>query len=142
LITLKTSFLLALVLISTISFASDEQWDRMIIEKILSSLDEQNKIAIQVENSELYKNLKNSKILHIHKDCTDIDFVLTSKKLKRHCDKPHIVFNYHEFLKDPNAIAVFFWKKGRPTISFSSLRLKKYGLHVNGELSRFVSSKY
>lgn len=133
-------FLLALL--SNLLCASDMQWDREIIEKIISSLQARKTTTIQVENSKLCDSIKKSKIFHIDKSCEKVDFVLTSKDKKVHCDKPHVVFNYHEFLSDPDAVAVFFWQKGRPTIRFSSKKLEKYGLHVNGELSKFVSHKY
>ncbi len=74
-------------------------------------------------------------------DCNHADFVLAGEGLAKSCQKPEIVFNYDSFKNDPDAVGVFFWQKGRPTIRFSSKRLQKFGLQVGGELAKFVSSK-
>ncbi len=118
------------------------QWDRVIIEKILKSLNSKKEITILLEDKKLINTVKSSNIIHISKNCYEADFVLGSNRVESTCKKASLVFNYHEFLKNPNAIAVFFWQKGRPTIRFSSKKLKKFNLHVRGELSKFVSKKY
>ena len=122
--------------------ANEENWDRIIIERMLSSIVPQKNINVYVDNPELKKLLETSQIFTFQNDCSEADFIFLPFKHKSKCDKPAIVFNFKEFRTTSNAIAVFFWQKGRPTIRFSSKRLNYFGLHVNGELVKFVSTRY
>jgi len=122
--------------------ANEENWNRIIIERILSSVSSKTNIDVYVEDSKLKKLLETSKIFTFKEHCSEADFIFLSFKYKSECDKPAIVFNFKEFRNTSNAIAVFFWQKGRPTIRFSSKRLIHYNLHVSGELVKFVSTRY
>jgi hypothetical protein len=134
---------ISIVLSSLIDIkANEENWDRIIIERMLSSVSDKTDISVYTEDTKLKMIIKTSKVFTIKEYCSEADFILISSKSKIVCDKPAIVFNFKKFRSNPNAIGVFYWQKGRPTIRFSSKRLSLYGLHVSGELSKFVSTKY
>jgi len=122
--------------------ASDSHWEGVILEKILFSISKEKNVVIYTEDENIVSIIKKIKHISISKDCKDADYVLNNlNKLNSSCKKPEIVFDYSIYRKDSNAICVFFWQKGRPTIRFSAKRLQNFGLKVNGELSKFVSSK-
>ncbi len=131
----------ALLFITTIVQAENSQWEKLIIEKMLTSLSHQPKVNVYTDDTKLKAKLALENHIHFTQSCVDADFILSTLSDKPKCNKPKIVFNYREYLHSPKAIAVFFWQKGRPTIRFSSKRLHQFGLNVTGELSKFVSSK-
>ena len=141
---MKTLPVLILIIFSFSNIrAYEENWDQVIIERMLSSVSPKTTINVYVEDLKLKKLLETSKIFTLKDNCSEADFTLLSTNREdTQCDKPALVFNFREFRSSPNAIAVFFWQKGRPTIRFSSKRLSHYGLHVRGELVKFVSTKY
>lgn len=141
---MKALTLLLAFVISTVVLASDLQWESLILEKMLHSMSKEKRVLVYADNPEMkqiVEMLKDTNIAPTDR-CEDADFILVAKGDKNVCDKPEIVFNYASFLHDPNAVGVFFWQKGRPTIRFSAQRLKRYGLHIEGELSKFVSSNH
>ncbi len=133
------TFIFLLLIITTTLQAENSQWEKLIIEKILHSISHQSALKVYTEDTNLKEKLSSADNIHFTQSCDDATFVLATYKQK--CKKPKIVFNYKDYLHSPEAIAVFFWQKGRPTIRFSSKRLEEFGLKVTGELSKFVSSK-
>ena len=123
-------------------FATDSHWEGVILEKILFSISKKERVVVYTEDKKVESIVKKIKTIVISKDCRDADFILSDLgKLNSSCQKPEIVFDYSIYRKNSNAVCVFFWQKGRPTIRFSEKRLQSFGLEVNGELSKFVSSK-
>ncbi len=102
---------------------------------------DKKEITIYFQDTYLEKIYQDMDRVHRTDDCEKADFVLAHEGVKKSCKKPEIIFNYDEFKDNPDAVGVFFWQKGRPTIRFSSKRLQQFGLQVKGELSKFVSSK-
>ena len=131
---------LLLVLSNTIA-ASDIEWEALIVEKMLTSMATEKEIKVYAQEKRLDQVCKEMHNVSKIDNCNKADFVLVGKELPESCKKPEIVFDYNTFKKDSNAVGVFFWQKGRPTIRFSSKRLKQFGLQVEGELAKFVSSK-
>jgi len=122
--------------------ASDIKWESLILEKMLTSMSSKNKVLIYTKSPKMKKiveHLTDGKVI-VTKNCKKADFALLAEDEKEACDKPEIVFNYRVYLHNQNAVGVFFWQKGRPTIRFSSKRLEHFDLQVRGELSKFVSS--
>lgn len=141
---MKVVALLLTLLVSSVLIASDIEWESLILEKMLHSMSKEKRVLVYTDNPEMkqiVEMLKDTNIVSTDR-CDEVDFVLVAKGEKNVCDKPEIVFNYAGFLHDKNAVGVFFWQKGRPTIRFSEKRLKRYGLHIEGELSKFVSSNH
>ena len=122
--------------------ASDIQWESLILEKILTSMSGKNKVLIYTKSPKIKKIVEYliDAQVSVTNNCKKADFTLLAEDEKEECDKPAIVFNYRVYLHDKNAVGVFFWQKGRPTIRFSLKRLEYFNLQVRGELFKFVSS--
>jgi len=135
------SVLILLISFSTLLLAVDSQWEKLILEKILSSMSSKKVVAVYTSEQSLLKRLEGIRSIRLVDDCQSADFVFSQERKVSYCSKPEIVFNYGVYRKKPTAVGVFFWQKGRPTIRFSSKRLEHYGLRVQGELSKFVSAK-
>jgi len=131
-------FLISLLCFSTLA-ASNSEWEGLILTKILHSISKSQIILVYSSDKSLTNEFKNSDSIEIVKNCKKCDFILAKDATVTSCKKPTIVFSYYAYLHTPNAIGVFFWQKGRPTIRFSAKRLKYFGLQVKGELSKFVS---
>ncbi|WP_457744143.1 hypothetical protein [Sulfurimonas sp.] len=131
-------FLISLLYVSTL-FGSDSEWKELILKKMLHSISKSKTISIYSNDKSLTNEFKNSNSIEIVKTCNKCDFILAKEGVATSCKKPMIVFSYYKYLHTPNAVGVFFWQKGRPTIRFSVKRLKYFGLNVKGELSKFVS---
>jgi len=136
---LKTFTLILLAILLTDLSASDSHWETLILEKMLNSMVKKKEIAVYSKNKTICKIVFPAKEIQFTDSCQKADFVLCSSGIDKSCDKPLIVFKYNKYLKNKNAVGVFFWQKGRPTIRFSQKRLEHFKLHVNGELSKFVS---
>jgi len=134
-------FIFLLISLSTIVSGADSHWEKMIIEKILQSVSNQKELTIYTQDEEILKIVKTINNIHMVHSCQKADFVLSTLDNTSSCHKPVLLFSYNEYKHTPDAIGVFFWQKGRPTIRFSSQRLKNFGLHVDGELSKFVTAK-
>lgn len=134
--------LIAAIGITLATANTQSRWDRLIIERMLTSVSPSDTINVYVKKQADRDILKVSKQLHVVPSCEEADFELIYPGQKLVCEKPAIVFSFQQFRKTPNAIGVFFWQKGRPTLRFSSQRLAHYHLHVKGELSHFVSTTY
>jgi len=117
----------------------DTQWEGRIIAKILDSISNENIVNVYTKNKRMLLLIKDMENIHVNKLCDKADIILSSQDKNVSCTKPSIVFNYKTYLHNSNAVGVFFWQKGRPTIRFSSSRLGKFHLKVRGELTRFVT---
>jgi len=131
-------FLLSLLLFDTL-FASNNEWEELILQKMLHSISKSKNIAVYSKDKSLMHEFKNSDSIRSVASCQNCDFILAKDDVNSSCHKPTIVFSYYEYLNTPTAVGVFFWQKGRPTIRFSAKRLKHFDLQVRGELSKFVS---
>jgi len=140
---LKTIILLVSILAAVNLFASESEWEGAILKKMLESMSKSAVISVYTKDKTLQKEFQNSYAFHMVQDCKKSDFVLVRKSedLNQTCNKPTIVFDYYTYLQTPNAVGVFFWQKGRPTIRFSQKRLQSFDLKVHGELLKFVSTK-
>ena len=139
---MKTFILLFILTLFSHLLASDSHWEGAIVGKMLQSMTKVKKPVVCSKGTHLNKVIKDMQDVRLTDDCEKADFVLSdTEELNKSCKKPKIVFNYSDYRSCSNAVAVFFWQKGRPTIRFSSKRLRHFGLEVKGELSKFVSSK-
>ena len=138
---MKTVTLFLLLILSSNISASDSHWEALILEKMLASMTHKKEITIYSQDKHLEKIYQDMDRVRRTDDCEKADFVLAHVGVKTSCKKPEIVFHYGNYRANANAVGLFFWQKGRPTIRFSSKRLQQFGLQVKGELSKFVSSK-
>jgi hypothetical protein len=137
---LKTAVFIISLLLAHALFSSDSEWEGIILKKMLHSIATSKEITVYAKDKSLRQEFGNSPFIHIVKSCKNCDFVLVRNDMNLSCKKPAIVFSYYSYLHTPNAVGVFFWQKGRPTIRFSLKRLKHFRLQVRGELSKFVST--
>ena len=138
---MKTVFLLFSLLLSNIVFASDKGWEQLILEKMVQSIYAGKEIRVYTVDESIERTLGNSFYINLVKNCNQCDIIIGENREENSCKKPKIVLKYRNYLNDKSAVGVFFWQKGRPTIRFSSEKLKGFGLHINGELSKFVTTK-
>ncbi|QOP46477.1 hypothetical protein [Sulfurimonas paralvinellae] len=138
---MKTFTLFLLMLLVVDVSASDSHWEALIIKKMLEGMSTKSEIRVYSHDTHLEHIAADSEKIFVVKNCEKADFVLSDKGIQKSCKKPIIVFSYEKYLKDPKAVGVFFWQKGRPTIRFSSKRLQQFGLQVKGELLKFVSTR-
>jgi len=129
------------IFFSTIISGADSNWEGLIVKKILLSISHNKDLNVYSQDKHVVDLLKNIKKVHLTTNCDEADLVLSNLHYNERCHKPEIVFNYSEYINSPDAIGVFFWQKGRPTIRFSEQRLKEFGLHIDGELAKFVTAK-
>jgi len=137
---LKRVVVIFSLLLSFSLLAFGSEWEGIILAKMLQSMSTNRVVSVYTKDKELQKELKNSYIVKIVQTCQKSDFVFVRKdEADPGCKKPLIVFDYYQYLHTKDAVAVFFWQKGRPTIRFSQKRLQHFDLKVRGELSKFVS---
>ncbi len=118
---------------------SNTQWKQVIIEKILHGIAKNGITKVYTEDKNLKKLIENLGEIGLVDNCNDATYVLASLPKNKKCKKPEIVFDYHNYKVNKNAIGAFFWQKGRPTILFSQKRLKKFNIKIRGEVAKFVS---
>lgn len=136
---------LAGILFSALFFlaqANDTDWNRLILEKIVTAVIPATPVKLYTQERELLQSLENSKAVSLQSECFRADIILRGITSQEQCGKPAIVFSYGDFIAMDDAVGVFYWQKGRPTIRFSQKRLEKFGLNINGEMSKFVSNRY
>jgi len=137
---LKRVVVIFSLLLSSVLLSSASELEGMILAKMLQSISKSGVVYVYTKDKELQQELQNSYIVKIVQDCQKSDFVFLRKDdSSKGCQKPLIVFDYYQYLHTKDAVAVFFWQKGRPTIRFSQKRLQHFDLKVRGELSKFVS---
>ena len=118
---------------------SNTQWKRVIIEQMLDGIAKNGITKVYTEDKNLKKLIENLGKIDLVDNCNDATCVLASLPKNEKCKKPEIVFNYQNYKANKNAVGVFFWQKGRPTILFSQKRLKKFNIKIRGEVAKFVS---
>ncbi len=122
--------------------ANDTSWNRLILEKIVTAVIPETPVKLYTQEHELIESLTDSRAVALQSKCSHANIVLRGSASQEQCGKPAIVFSYSDFIAMNDAVGVFYWQKGRPTIRFSQKRLEKFGLNINGEMSKFVSNRY
>ncbi|WP_456463829.1 hypothetical protein [Persephonella sp.] len=86
---------------------------------------------------------KYSKILIPSYECDEADVVIAGDLLKnKDCEKKvMIVTKYYLIRKYQNAVAAFYWYKGRPNIVFIKERLEKFGIKLPTEYEKYIDSE-
>jgi len=120
-------------------FAQDN-YELKLYEKILP-------VIFKVQNLNIYVDedsksiIKNTKFFYIVSDCTNASLLIGKKfnSLKNEClSKPRFATSYKSFMKQPNVIGAFYWRKSRPQIRFKSENILKYHLFLPDSLRRFA----
>ncbi|WP_457639709.1 hypothetical protein [Persephonella sp.] len=87
--------------------------------------------------------IKYSKILLPVSKCQEADIVIAGKEIKDlECRRKLMVVTKYYLLKEyPNAVAAFYWHKGRPNIVFVYERLKNFGISISEKYIKYVDSE-
>ncbi|MBK3332838.1 hypothetical protein GWK41_07130 [Persephonella atlantica] len=126
------------------AFASEEQIHRVeaeIISKICSAISGKH-IGIKVYLTKNMKYIiKYSKIFVPVNSCENADIVVVGKEIENCRGKIMVVTRYYLLKKYDNAVAAFYWYKGRPNIIFVKEKLKKYRISLPEEFLKYVDSE-
>ncbi|MDQ7055576.1 MAG: hypothetical protein Q9M89_03460 [Persephonella sp.] len=126
------------------AFASEEQIHRVeaeIISKICSAISKKD-IGIKVYLTENMKYIiKYSKIFVPVDSCEDADIVVAGQEIHNCRGKIMVVTRYFLLKRYKNAVAAFYWYKGRPNITFVKEKLERYHISLPEKFSKFVDSE-
>jgi len=117
--------------------------ETMIISQISSTLTgKQYRIKAFTTDNMKYI-FKYSKILIPSYECDKADIVIAGDQLKnKNCEKKvMIVTKYYLIRKYENAVAAFYWYKGRPNILFIKERLEKFGISLPAKYKKYTDSE-
>ncbi len=131
--------LIIILLLTTYSFGSSENYELKLYEKILPSIFKKDLLVYTDRKSK--KILWNSSILKFTPNCESADILIGKdfKSLPSKCkDKPIFSTSYRSFLNTTNSIGAFYWRKGRPQIKFNVDSLEKYDLKLPQSLIEFA----
>ncbi len=139
--------LIFISLLFYIAFAFGESKEQIykieaeIISKICSALTGKS-IGIKVYLTENMKYIiKYSKIFIPVEKCSDADVIVAGKKVQSCKGKIMVVTRDYLLKKYEDAVAAFYWYKGRPNIIFVEEKLKKHGISLPKEFLKYVDSE-
>lgn len=126
-------FFLLFFLSVSIAFASEINTATKIVEAITSVVNT-NDASVWIEKEDIgIKKFLNTKAFTTSEECEDIGVFLIKKThpfVLKCKNKPIVVLDYDLLKKYDNAVAAFFWKKGRPNIVFIKDRVKKFNIQL------------
>jgi len=132
-------FLILSILGSTLSAKGD--YEQKLYESILPKIFHKNNVQIFINNNEAKKILQTSNILTIVQKCTDADILIGNsfKKEESSCQKkPSFALDYRAYKRSKNAIGAFYWRKGRPQITFNKDAFEYHKLTIPKSLQKYV----
>ncbi len=86
---------------------------------------------------------KYSKILIPSYECDKADIVIAGEQLKnKDCEKKVMIVTKYYLLRNyKNAVAAFYWYKGRPNILFIKERLERFGINLPEKYKKYTDSE-
>lgn len=125
-------FLLILSLCYSFAFSSQKETATKIVQTIVATVNKDNKpVWIQKNNKYIFELLDATKF-NISDTCEDVGVLVlqnTASSFSEACkNKPIVVLDYDILKHHKNAVAAFFWKKGRPNIVFLKDRIEKFDI--------------
>lgn len=126
------TWLLIFLLFSSIH-ATEKESATKIIKAIISVISpKQQKVWVDKKNKNISQFIY-LKSLNIKENCEDSNVLLLKSdvQLQKACKNlPALVLDYNLLNRYDNAVAAFFWKKGRPNIVFIKDRMKKFEIKL------------
>lgn len=126
-------FLLILSLCVHFSFASEKETATKIVQAITSVVNVSDKnVWIEKKDKSLHEFL-DTKNFKASQRCEDVGVLLVmhANLFASECKgKPIVVLDYDLLKRYDNAVAAFFWKKGRPNIVFIKDRVEKFKIKL------------
>ena len=122
--------------------ASEKEYAAKIIKNLVEVIDKSNTSVWVVSNdSDVLGSLKQ---LNMAKTCKEAKVLILSseKNMPKHCRaKPILVLDYDLLKKHSNAVAAFFWQKGRPNIVFLKKRLQHFSISLPPTYEKYVEEQ-
>jgi hypothetical protein len=86
---------------------------------------------------------KYSKILLPAYECINADLIIAGERLRdKKCrGKIMVVTKYYLLKEYKDAVAAFYWHKGRPNLIFIEERLKQYRISIPDKYKKFIDSE-
>lgn len=116
-----------------VTFASEINTATKIV-KAITSVVNTNTAAIWIEKEDKsIEKFLDIKAFQTSEECEDIGVFLIKKPhpfVLECANKPIVVLDYDLLKKYDNAVAAFFWKKGRPNIVFIKDRVEKFNIKL------------
>jgi len=115
----------------TFALSSQVTISTKIVGKIIFALNSDAKIWLNKETN--YIDTINTNKLNIVNYCKDANIVIINsrKRIPINCKGlPVITFEYSLLKDNKNAVASFFWKRGRPNIVFVKDRLNNFNIKI------------
>ena len=131
--------ILTLLLLFSVLNANDNLTLKLY-EKVLTSIFHSQSIKVFVD-SDTREILQQSNRFEIVDTCDKSVVVLVGKfsKLSEICkDKPLFSTDYRSFKHTPNSFGAYYWRKGRPQLTFKRRTLEKYHLSLPLALEKYV----
>lgn len=131
--------ILIFFIFSTLSFASYDNYELKLYEKILPMILTENLLIYADNNSKSI--IEDSSILKTTLDCKKATLLIGKKfnNLDGKCkNKPIFSTSHRSFKKTTNSIGAFYWRKGRPQIKFNTSTMEKFNLMLPRSLKEFA----
>lgn len=125
------------ILVASVLFLYAGEYELRLYEKVLPML--YNKKILKVfPDSTTKQDLQKSLSLTVVSDCNQAD-LLIGKKFHKECStKPIFATSYKSYKRYKNVIGAFYWRKGRPQISFKKSNIRKFNLQLPNALKRYA----
>ena len=122
-------FFIIISLLIPLSYADEKESATKIVKAMVNVINtSEQKIWIPEDDKNIFK-LLNKGAFNITKKCENANLIILREKrlLAPKCmQKPLVILDYDLFNDYDNAVAAFFWKKGRPNIVFIKKRIEKF----------------
>lgn len=133
--------ILLLLIFTTILFSKEGDYERKIYENIFPKIFHSQNVLVFVNDDNVKKTLQKSTLLSVVKKCMDADILIGNnfKEEDKSCqEKPIFALNYRIYKNSRGIIGAFYWRKGRPQITFSKKAFKKHKLEIPQSLQKYV----
>ncbi|WP_456384302.1 hypothetical protein [Persephonella sp.] len=140
---LSTILLAVMIVFGAEASEEMKKIESLILSEISSSLiGKKDRIKVYLTDNMKYI-IKYSKIFIPVQECDRAEIIIAGEDLETgNCrGKLMIVTRYYLIHKYTNAVAAFYWHKGRPNIIFISERLKHFKISIPKKYNKYIDSE-
>ena len=116
------------------------EYELRLYEKVLPMLYNEKTIKVFPDYT-TKSDLEKSTVLNVVDNCYEADVLIGKKfhNMRDGCEaKPIFATSYKSYKKHKSVIGAFYWRKGRPQISFRKDNIKKFNLTLPDSLKRYA----
>jgi len=116
------------------------EYELRLYEKILPILYGTRTLKVFPDHT-TQNDLQKSTILKVVPNCYDADVLIGKRfhNLHNGCEtKPIFATSYKSYKNHKTVIGAFYWRKGRPQISFKKENIQKFNLFLPDSLKRYA----